>query len=85
MFKAHYVKRVSPLNGTVFETNDLPYSVIHHKCSYFVTDICGLYFSEHDYCNLTLSPLSYITLPVNFSGGGGLTFSKTYLVCNHKG
>jgi len=70
MFKAHYVNCVSPLNGTVSDTNELPYSVINHKCSYFVTDICGLYFSEHDYSNLTLSPLSYFTLPVNFSRGG---------------
>jgi len=34
MFKAYCVKCVSPLNGTVFETNELPYSVIRHKCSY---------------------------------------------------
>jgi len=34
MFKAHCVNCVSPLNGTVFETNELPYSVIRHRCSY---------------------------------------------------
>jgi hypothetical protein len=52
-------------------TNWLLCSVIHRKCSYFVTDVCGLYFSEHDYSNLTPPYVSYFTLPVNFSVGRG--------------